>query len=602
MPVAVLLVVTVAAVTWKVSADMRQAFSRLDDLHSADMAGQLQREFEMRAETLVQQVTGIANAEPTVRLAIDMYRPGADLSLYVNEARDLAAAHHLDFLELVSDDGSIVSSAQWPARFGYKEKWLTERDDWDAQAAFARQEELPGGSVLALEAVRPVKVGERKLYIVAGRRLDLEAVRSLGSLTAMEVFLYRRPGGATVTGELQRVSSGASAVDSKILLAQLDDLAVNLREGRRKGGAQVGSSVPQHILSSRAELTAGRIFHAIIFSNIDGDPAGALAVVSSRQELQRLEQQVRNVAFGLAVAAVIIALLLSGWTAARVTHPVEQLAIAADQVASGNLGAQVDDSAQDEIGRLAYAFNRMTRELMEQRERLVQSERVAAWRELARRLAHELKNPLFPLQITVENLLRAREQSPEEFDEVFRESAKTLLAEIGNLKTIIGRFSDFSRMPTPELQSVHINDVVRRALKFYEPQFTANGRPTVTPSLQLEPNLDRVPISGDPELLHRAVSNLVLNALDAMPEGGTLTLRTSLANGSVRLEVADTGVGLTSEERRRLFTPYYTSKQYGTGLGLAIVQSVVSDHRGKIWVESEKGKGTTFVVELPTRM
>ena len=602
LPVAVLLVVTVAAVTWKVSADMRQAFSRLDDLHSADMAGQLQREFEMRAETLVQQVTGIANAENTVRLAIDMYRPGADLSLYVNEARDLAAAHHLDFLELVSDDGSIVSSAQWPARFGYKEKWLTERDDWDAQAAFARQEELPGGSVLALEAVRPVKVGERKLYIVAGRRLDLEAVRNLGSLTAMEVFLYRRPGGATVTGELQRVSSGASAVDSKILLARLDDLAVNLREGRRKGSAQVGSSVPQHILSSRAELAPGRIVHAIVFSNIDGDPAGALAVVSSRQELQRLEQQVRNVAFGLAVAAVIIALLLSGWTATRVTRPVEQLAIAADQVASGNLGAQVDDSAQDEIGRLAYAFNRMTRELMEQRERLVQSERVAAWRELARRLAHELKNPLFPLQITVENLLRARERSPEEFDEVFRESAKTLLAEIGNLKTIIGRFSDFSRMPTPELQSVHINDVVRRAVKFYEPQFTANGRPAVTPCLQLEANLDRVPISGDPELLHRAISNLVLNALDAMPEGGTLTLRTSLTNGGVRLEVSDTGVGLTSEERRRLFTPYYTSKQYGTGLGLAIVQSVVSDHRGKIWVESEKGKGTTFVVELPTRM
>jgi nitrogen fixation/metabolism regulation signal transduction histidine kinase len=292
---------------------------------------------------------------------------------------------------------------------------------------------------------------------------------------------------------------------------------------------------------------------------------------------------------------------VSGWTAARVTRPVERLALAADQVARGNLGAQVDDSAEDEIGRLAYAFNRMTRELLEQRERLLQTERVAAWRELARRLAHELKNPLFPLQITVENLLRARERTPAEFDDVFRESAETLLAEIGNLKTIVARFSDFSKMPTPELQPVNINEVVRRAVKFYEPQFNANGRPAIAKEFRLDSSLEGVAISADPELLHRAISNLLLNALDAMPNGGTLAVRTLRINGSVRIEVIDNGVGMTAEEKRQLFTPYYTSKQFGTGLGLAIVQSVVSDHKGRIWVESVKGRGTTFIVELPMK-
>ena len=104
----------------------------------------------------------------------------------------------------------------------------------------------------------------------------------------------------------------------------------------------------------------------------------------------------------------------------------------------------------------------MTHELVEQRERLVQAERVAAWRELARRLAHELKNPLFPLQITVENMQRARDRYPEQFDEVFREGTATLLAELANLKQIIGRFSDFAKMPAPEMQPVDFNDLVAR--------------------------------------------------------------------------------------------------------------------------------------------
>ncbi len=106
----------------------------------------------------------------------------------------------------------------------------------------------------------------------------------------------------------------------------------------------------------------------------------------------------------------------------------------------------------------------------------MQTERVAAWRELARRLAHELKNPLFPLQITVENLLRARENTPQEFDEIFQESTKTLLAEIANLKTIIGRFSDFSRMPAPELQATDLDALVRSVVQLFQGQLTSGPK------------------------------------------------------------------------------------------------------------------------------
>jgi signal transduction histidine kinase len=222
---------------------------------------------------------------------------------------------------------------------------------------------------------------------------------------------------------------------------------------------------------------------------------------------------------------------------------------------------------------------------------------VAAWRELARRLAHELKNPLFPLQLTVENLIRARQQDPEAFDEVFRESSRTLLAEISNLKGIIERFSEFSRMPQPRLQRVQVNELIRGVVQLFQAQLGAPGRAKISCDLQLEPQLD--PVEADAELLHRAILNLVLNAQDAMPRGGTLTLRTRNEDRKVFIEVADTGEGLTRDECAQIFTPYYTSKQHGTGLGLAIVQSVVSDHGGRVSVESDPGRGTTFIIELP---
>jgi signal transduction histidine kinase len=214
---------------------------------------------------------------------------------------------------------------------------------------------------------------------------------------------------------------------------------------------------------------------------------------------------------------------------------------------------------------------------------------VAAWRELARRLVHELNNPLFPLQITVENLKRARDASPEQFDEVFRESTTTLLAELANLKQIIARFSDFAKMPAPEKQPVDFNELVRAAMKLFDAQLAQAG---VTAQTKLDPRLPRV--DADPEQMTRVLRNLMLNAIDAMPEGGTLAVRTMALGNGVRLEVSDTGQGLTREECERLFTPYYTTKRHGTGLGLAIVQSVVSDHRGRISVESEP----TFRIDL----
>jgi len=224
-------------------------------------------------------------------------------------------------------------------------------------------------------------------------------------------------------------------------------------------------------------------------------------------------------------------------------------------------------------------------------------ERVAAWREIARRLAHELKNPLFPLRITLDNLRRARTLPPQEFEEVLEESLGTLGTGLMNLNTVVGRFGDFAKMPAPVFEDVAPNAIVEHAVKLARAQVDAPGRPPIQVTADLDPACATVRADG--EQLGRVIQNLVLNAIDAMPQGGELTIRTRRHGASVRLDVADTGGGLTDEERERLFTPYYTTKQHGTGLGLAIVQSVIADHSGRVWVDSAPGRGSTFHIELP---
>jgi two-component system, NtrC family, nitrogen regulation sensor histidine kinase NtrY len=352
-------------------------------------------------------------------------------------------------------------------------------------------------------------------------------------------------------------------------------------------------------ISWNHDPASAETFHAMPLKGRNGELLGVLLLGSSAKELVLLKREILKIAGVVSLAAIVIGLLLSWWVSRRITRPVEELANGAREVASGRWDTKIDVKGSDEIGQLAGAFNEMTGTLAAQKEKLVQTERVAAWRELARRLAHELRNPLFPMQITVENMQRAKQLEAKQFLEVFNESTATLKTELANLNTIVGRFSDFSKMPAPQFTKVNVNEVLRAAVRLFEAQFNAVGKPTITTELFLTEPLPE--IDADADLLHKAFQNLVLNALDAMPAGGTLTLRTFERERNIRIEVKDTGKGLTPEECSRLFTPYYTTKQQGTGLGLAIVQSVVSDHHGTISVTSYEGRGTSFKIELPQR-
>jgi signal transduction histidine kinase len=565
---------TVLIAVWVVAAVVSvlvtNSFEGRDTQRTAALVSEFRREFERRREEVARRIDAISSSDAVQRLAVNLALPQADASRYVDEAPALAREQSLNFLELVGPDGRIISSAEWPARFGYEESWLTEAPDWKAQGVFLKREDLADGSALGLVTVRGVKTGDQMLYIAGGLQLDKEFFDSLPASEGMRIQLYRNFGPLPAPDTL----------GSKLAATLVNDVRQQPRELTRTNSDASISAIP----------LVGR----------DKQLLAILLVESSRAELASLKRTIQATAWGVGSAAVLLGLILSFWTASRVTRPLRELAGSVREVAAGDWNTRATIESSDEIGQLARDFNHMTEQLAEQRDRMIQAERVAAWRELARRLAHELKNPLFPLQITVENLQRSRQASPEQFDEVFRESTTTLLAELDNLKAIIGRFSDFAKMPAPELEPLDLNETAREVVKLFDAQIHVPGGPPIEVRLQTEEHL--TPVAADHEQIRRALRNLVLNALDAMPKGGTLTVRTQNVSGTgpgrVAIEISDTGEGLTPEECERLFTPYYTTKQHGTGLGLAIVQSVVSDHKGTISVHSQPGQGTTVRIEL----
>ncbi len=583
---------SVGAVAWLVQAVTRNAFEKTENERTAALVMEFQREFDRRGEDVARRVEAVAVSDAVSRMASALNGTPADSAEYFDLARSMAESHQLDFLELLNERGIIISSQQSPAKFGYPETGFDSIAGLNQQGAFLNLEELQDSNALGLFAVRATRLGDHPVYVIGGRRLDKTFLAALELPPDMRALLYQNRGDRFSADLLMDPGSSGNATGG----ARTADKFQPLIDAVRRYDQEMSS-----VLNWSQDQADEEVFHAIPLRGVGKDrPLLAILLIgNSRRPYVELKRRIRDSALLAGGGGIVLAILLSSWAAARVTRPVEQLAQAAQDVAAGNWHSSVEVRGHDEVAQLAESFNRMTTELLAQKERLVQTERVAAWRELARRLAHELKNPLFPLQLTVENLIRARTQNPEQFEEVFRESSRTLLAEIANLKGIIGRFSEFSKMPQPQLRPVQLNEIVTAVYQLFQAQLQAPGRPAIACHLQLEERLE--PIAADAELLHRALSNLVLNAMDAMPNGGTLTLRTRNEGSHAVIEVADTGSGLTQEECERIFTPYYTSKQHGTGLGLAIVQSVVSDQGGRISVQSEPQRGTTFVIELPKK-
>jgi signal transduction histidine kinase len=299
-------------------------------------------------------------------------------------------------------------------------------------------------------------------------------------------------------------------------------------------------------------------------------------------------------ASAITVAIAIVAAIL---LARRLASPLEALAKQAGEVVRGE-PRPVTARGGRELEQFARAFNKALDDLVQLRKRLATTERIAARREIARQVAHEIKNPLAPIRAAVETLRRLRARGDPAFDDYFDEATRTVLDEVFRITKIVSEFTEFARLPAPHPAPVKLDEVARSTVALY-----AAGGADVT--------LDASPcptIQADKDQLAQVLTNLIQNGLDAAKEGGTeprVALRIDPDGPDrVAIRVADNGPGVSAEMLPKLFEPYATSKPNGTGLGLAIVQRIVQEHGGQISYEAGEGqnaasRGAIFCIVLP---
>jgi two-component system, NtrC family, nitrogen regulation sensor histidine kinase NtrY len=317
------------------------------------------------------------------------------------------------------------------------------------------------------------------------------------------------------------------------------------------------------------------------------------AEVSDEALREVLAEVTRNTAL-LGLGALVFTTLLGLLVSRRISRDLDELHRGAEAASRGDLDHRVSVRARDEIGEVAAAFNAMMLELRDSKARLAMAERIAAWRDIAQRLAHEIKNPLTPIQMSIETLRRAKEKAHPSFDEVFDESTRTVLEESARLKRIVGELSELAQLPRAVLEPCDLNEVARKALALYRGAAAIEG--------ELAESLPE--IFADSDQLVQVLVNLLENARDASGEGGRIRVATRATSaGGAELVVDDDGPGVDPAVRERLFEPYVTTKKEsgGTGLGLAIADRIVADHGGAIEVEDAPGGGARFRVLLPPK-
>ncbi len=298
----------------------------------------------------------------------------------------------------------------------------------------------------------------------------------------------------------------------------------------------------------------------------------------------------------LSLASLVLALGVGWWVNRKLTGSLDELAAAAERVGRGDFETTLGEGSHREFAATATAFNRMTHELKAAQSQLRQAERVAAWREVAKRLAHELKNPLSPIQMSIENLRKAHERSSEDLNDVFDESTRTILDEVHRLRRIIDEFSRFARLPSPKLATFDLRALVIDVSGLYG-----------SDKVLLEHQVPDEPVEAlaDREQLTQVLVNLVQNAIDASlaahREEARVELTLRASDTEVTITVLDNGPGIPPTDTEAIFEPYFTTKQGGTGLGLAISQRIVVEHGGTLGVESSGGKGALFTVRLPRK-
>ena len=304
-------------------------------------------------------------------------------------------------------------------------------------------------------------------------------------------------------------------------------------------------------------------------------------------------RQLQGLLLRATLAVLLLAVLLTLVISRRTMRPIRDLQRHTQRVASGDLDARIAVRSNDELGELAGHFNRMTAEVKERREQLVKAEKDAAWREMARQVAHDIKNPLTPVKLSVDLVKRAKRDGSPEFDRIFDRTMETIGRQVEHLREIASDFNALTGAQKPNPEALEVRALLDEVLELSAAWADEQG-------VEVGCTGPGGTVMADPALMRRVLINLVSNAFEAMPEGGRLSCDVRSRGGELRVEIRDTGAGVPEEARPHLFEPYFTTRSTGTGLGLAIARRVIEEVGGSISLESaETGPGTLALVVLP---
>ncbi len=426
--------------------------------------------------------------------------------------------------------------------------------------------------------------GLGSLPLDAARRARLrEGLRDAG---LDFVLICRREGGAWRVVD-QIVPSGVLAADTLDLASEIDAALAGSRLMRSPRGvlAGVAGAGPGVAVVTGVRLTPD------FFARVEqiGQARGYYEQLAVLVHLQQV--RVWLLVGALAVLVVATALLLARMFARQMSEPLVGLTGAFGRVAEGDLETRVEERGAPELRALARSFNTMTARLAEAREGLARAEREAAWRDVARRLAHEIKNPLTPMRLSLHRLQKRADAVPESERAAVRDSLAALLQEVEHLARLAEQFSQYARLPEPRHEPLDLSELVRSAAGLHEP-----GDVTLRVTCDRE-----APVTGDRLLLSRAVHNLLLNACEASPEGSTVEVNVGPDGGEARVDVLDRGAGLPAGLAERVFEPYVSTKNRGSGLGLSLVRDIAAQHGGRVELVNREGGGARATLALPLR-
>jgi nitrogen fixation/metabolism regulation signal transduction histidine kinase len=389
-------------------------------------------------------------------------------------------------------------------------------------------------------------------------------------------------------------------------LAFAGDLRARLDTAPAEGGTQredrtdvtiLRDSKVIHVNGQRLTAVASALLSTDLFTNVRRITQ-SLTVFTALDQFRDLFRLVLVGFFFLfSLPIFFITILVSLLLTERIISPIAHLEDATRRVAEGDFSFRILTRPRDELAALVDSFNGMIAELERSRRKLLQAERITAWQEIAQRLAHEIRNPLTPIKLSAQRMLKKHGENAPDLDKVLPPAVASIIAEVDNLETMLREFGDFAKLPMPRPEDFSLRTLLAEVGAVYW-----NLSSTVRIDFAEVP--ESLVVSADRDQLKRVFANLFTNAIQAMPDGGVLSVRADVVKkaqkGFCRIAVSDTGVGIPETDMDSIFDPYFTTKASGTGLGLAIVQRIVFDHGGNVWAESDGARGTTFFIDLPT--